>query len=250
MLAKRVIPVLLADGEKLVKGEHFDSRRVVGHVQQAARVHQMRGVDELMVFDVAATRDGRGPDIEFIYRLTTGCFMPVTVGGGVRTITHIRDLLRAGADKVAICTAAVENPEFIREASAKFGAQAIVVVVEIHDYGRVSFRNGRNVHTTCAGVPINYARYMESLGAGELVLNDVTRDGTMQGYDLDLIHEISYAVDIPVVACGGAGHYGHMLQAIQAGASAVAAGAMFQWTDATPREASQYLGMHGVPVRL
>jgi len=250
MLAKRVIPVLLADGDKLVKGERYDSRRVVGHVQQAARIHQMRGVDELIILDVAATREGRDPDLAFVERLTAGCFMPITVGGGVRTVEHIRDLLRAGADKVAICTAAVEDPDFIREASQRFGAQAIVVVLETTGpFWQITTRNGGKLHPD-RGNAVQCAKYVELLGAGELVLSSVDRDGMMQGYDTSLIHHVSREVDIPVVACGGAGHYRDMLEAIQAGASAVAAGAMFQWTDATPRGAVEYLGARGIPVRL
>ena len=248
MLAKRVIPLLLADGDKLVKGERYDSRRVVGHVQQATRVHQMRGVDELMIFDVSATADRTGPDYEFISRITAKCFMPITVGGGVKTCNQIRDLLRAGADKVAICSSAADDHEFVYEASRRFGAQAIVVVIETTASRQVTTHNGRKVYAEYDA--LGYARLLEHLGAGELVLSSVDRDGTMQGYDLDLLHEIANSVDIPVVACGGAGNYQHMLEAIQAGASAVAAGAMFQWTDATPRGAVEYLHQYNVPVRL
>ena len=250
MLAKRVIPVLLADGENLVKGERYDSRRIVGHVQQATKVHQMRNVDELLVLDVAATREGRGPDMEFVSRLTAGCFMPITVGGGVSTLEHIRDLLKSGADKVAVCSAAVENPDFIREAANKFGAQAITVIIETDSYfWQVTSRNGQRQHPECGGA-LNFAYLMASLGAGELVLASTDRDGLMQGYDLPLIHQVSQLVEVPVVACCGAGSYKHMLEAIEAGASAVAAGALFQWTDSTPHEAVEYLGRHGVPVRL
>lgn len=248
MLAKRVIPLLLTYGGRLVKGERYDSRRVVGHAQQATRVHQMRGVDELIIFDVAATHEGFGPDLNSISRITEGCFMPITVGGGVRTLEHIRDLLRAGADKVAICSAAADDHEFVYEASRRFGAQAIVVVIETTASRQVTTHNGRQAYVEYDA--LGYARLLEHLGAGELVLSSVDRDGTMQGYDLDLLHEIAYSVDIPVVACGGAGNYQHMLEAIQAGASAVAAGAMFQWTDATPRGAVEYLHQHNVPVRL
>lgn len=249
MLAKRIIPVLLADGSNLVKGQRMDSSRVVGHVQQAARVHQARGVDELLILDVSATREGRSPDMDFVSKLTAGCFMPVTVGGGIRTLREIKDLLRVGADKVAICTAAVENPEFINEASQCLGAQAIVVVIEADSSGQVTSHNGTVPHPELGGA-LEYAKRMEELGAGELIINSVDRDGMLCGYDLDLIQSVAQAVNIPVVACGGAGDYTDMLKAIKAGASAVAAGALFQWTDATPRGAALFLSKRNVEVRI
>jgi cyclase len=249
MLAKRIIPVLLADGNNLVKGQRMDSRRVVGHVQQAARVHQMRGVDELLILDVSATRENRGPDFEFVSVLTTGCFMPVTVGGGIRTLREIKDLLRVGADKVAICSTAVECPEFVNEASQCLGAQAIVVVIEATSSGQVTSHNGSVLHPELGSV-LEYAKCMEEQGAGELIINSVDRDGMMCGYDLDLIQSVAAAVAIPVVACGGAGSYHDMLGAIKAGASAVAAGALFQFLDCTPKNAAKYLADCGLEVRL
>lgn len=247
-LATRIIPVLLADGSKLVKGVGFDSQRVVGHVQQAARIHQARGVDELVILDVAATRAGRGPDFAFIERLTEGCFMPITVGGGVRSIDDIRGLLNAGADKVAICTAALHDPDFLRAASYRFGAQALMVSVDVAG-DCVTSHSGTKRHPEVGSV-VAYARQLEALGAGEILLNSVDRDGTMVGCDLDLIRAVAHAVDIPVVACGGAGSYAHMLGAVRAGASAVAAGAMFQFLDCTPRGAARFLSDNGVTARL
>lgn len=250
MLAKRVIPVLLADGDKLVKGQRFDSRRVVGHVQQAARVHQMRGVDELVIFDVAATRENRGPDLNLISKLTSGCFMPITVGGGVRSVKDVDDLLRAGADKVAICTAAARDHEFIYEATQHFGSQAIVGVIEHTTLmWQVSCNGGRSLCPTL-GDAVQFAKTLECLGVGELIMNCVDRDGMMNGYELGLIQAVSNTVDIPVVACGGAGCYNDLLQGIRAGASAVAAGALFQWTDATPRGAARFLFDNDITVRL
>lgn len=245
MLKVRVIPCLLADGSALVKGRGFDSWRRVGHVMQAARVHEARQVDELIILDIAATREGRGPNLELAAALTKDCFMPVAIGGGISTVEQIRDLLRAGADKVVIGTAALENPRIVVEASDKFGAQCITVAVDVKH---------RTVWGRCGTVdtgryPAEFARHMTEAGAGEIILNRIERDGTMEGYDLDLIRRVSGAVRIPVVAAGGCSGYPDMAEAISAGAHAVSAGALFQFTDATPKSAARYLAEHGFAAR-
>lgn len=232
MLAVRIIPTLLYRGATLVKGRQFRSWRSVGHVQQAARIHAMRGVDELCCLDIGATPEGRGPDFDLVEKLTDGNFCPVTVGGGVRTVEDVKLLLRAGADKVCIKSAYWSIPEFARA----FGSQAIVAAVDyIDSYRDVGIRN---------------AMAMEQGGAGEILLTSIDREGTMEGYDLDTIKAVSEAVSIPVIAHGGCGTYAHMLEAIQAGASAVAAGAMFQFSDNTPKGAAEYLAAKGIEVRL
>jgi cyclase len=236
-LAVRVIPTLLAKGKQLVKGRRFSADRVVGHVQQAARVHQARGVDELCILDVGATPAGRGPDFAAIEALTADCFMPLTVGGGIRTLNDIERLLRAGADKVAIKTAYQANFDFLNASAHRFGAQAIVVALDVCTEGRTT-------------LVLDLARDIEARGAGEILLTAMDREGTMEGYDLQLIHAVAHAVDIPVIAHGGCSSYQNMHEAIKAGASAVAAGALFQFTDATPRGAAEYLYMQGVEVRL
>jgi cyclase len=172
MAARRIIPTLLVRGRTLVKGERFDSWRSIGHALQAARVHARRQVDELLILDIAATAEGRGPNLQMVSELADGCFIPITVGGGVRSLHHIDALLRAGADKVAICTHATET--FLRSASDRFGRQAIVVVIE-HDDPR--FDIAAAVQNACA------------YGAGEVVLQSVQRDGTMEGYDLQAIRK-------------------------------------------------------------
>lgn len=234
-LAVRVIPTLLKRGAHLVKGKRFSADRVVGHVEQAARIHQARGVDELIILDVAATLAGRGPDFAAIESLTAKCFMPLTVGGGVRSITDVEDLLRAGADKVAIKTAYLRDPRFLMDAKKRFGSQAIVASVDWEG----SFLG---LETRCMA--------LAALGAGELLLTAVEREGTMEGYDLELIRTVANAVSIPVIAHGGCSGPEDMLKAIQAGASAVAAGALFQFTDWTPGACAGWLHDHGVEVRL
>lgn len=253
-LAKRIIPTLLCRGRKLVKGVAFDSWRSVGHAGQAVRIHQARGVDELVLLDIAATAEGRGPDLALVSELSGGCFMPLAVGGGVRTVQDVKDLLRAGADKVVVCTAAQQlgalpdRQEWLLKAMADtVGSQAIVAAIDVKD-GKV-WTNGGKVMADECGVPGNAAMLAE-MGAGEILLTSIDREGAMQGYDLDLIRAVTKAVSIPVIAHGGAGSYQHMLEAIEAGADAVAAGSIFLFTEASPRGAAEYLAQHGVEARV
>ena len=245
-LAKRVIPVMLVRGRTLVKGKAFDSWRSVGHAAQAARIHQARGVDELVLLDIAATPEGRGPDLGLVEELAADCFMPLAVGGGVRSLEDVRNLLKAGADKVVVCTAATRDPTFIAQVAHIAGRQALVVAIDVRE---------NLVHTHCGRQPTCYhpvwwALRAAARGAGEILLTDMDREGAMGGYNLELIRRVAEAVSIPVVAHGGAGNYEHMRAALQAGASAVAAGSLFQFEDATPRAAAQYLAQHGVEARI
>ena len=247
MLKTRVIPTLLSRGGELVKGRGFNSDRIIGRILQSAKVHQMRGVDELILLDIGATPEGRGPDFALIDDITSECFMPVTVGGGVRSIDDIRDLLRSGADKVAINTAAVRTPGIVQEASERFGAQAVVVSIDVKA-GEVSTRCGSEM----TGLdPVVWAKEVQRLGAGEIILCAVERDGMLEGYDRDLIDKVSRAVSIPVVASGGCSGYEDMADVLgTTQAHAVAAGALFQFCDATPKGAAEYLNARGFKVRL
>ncbi len=207
------------------------------------RLLERRDVDELIILDIAATPDERGPRFEEVKSLCENLFMPVTIGGGVRTLSDIRSLLAGGADKVAINTAT----DLVSEASRKFGAQAIVVSIDVR---------GGTVHTHCGRHdtgrnPVAYAVDMAQRGAGEILLTSIERDGTLQGYDVELIRNVSAAVDIPVIACGGAGTYAHMHEILSTTkAHAVAAGAMFQFCEATPKGAARHLHDEGHQVRL
>lgn len=245
-LAKRIIPSLLCRGRTLVKGVAFDSWRSVGHAAQAVRVHQARGVDELLLLDVAATAEGRGPDLSLVEELSEDCFMPLAVGGGVRTVQHVRDLLKAGADKVVVNSGAIEDPQLLRRLSDAVGSQAIVASIDVRE-GSVYGRCGTKLTKFH---PVWWALRCEARGAGEILLTSIEREGRLAGYDLTLIRWVSEAVGIPVIAAGGAGTYQHLLEGLEAGASAVSAGAMFQFTDATPKGAAQYLKEKGVEVRL
>jgi len=252
MLKLRMIPTLLYRDYGLVKGVAFDSWRHVGSLIQAVRVYNLRDVDELIFLDIAATREGHGPDFMLVDDFADDCRMPLTVGGGVRTAADVARLLAVGADKVAVNTAAVETEGLIGDIARRFGSQCVVVSIDfrLHDGGR------REVFT-CSGTrstgidPVHLARRAEELGAGEILLTSIDRDGTMEGYDIEAIRQVSDAVSIPVIASGGAGAYKHMLAAVtEGGASAVAAASIFHFTEQTPVEAKRYIGAHGVPVRL
>jgi cyclase len=246
-LAKRIIPSILVRGKTAYKGQRFDSTRSIGSALAIAQVHARRGVDELMILDISATAEGRGPDLDLVRELSEGCFIPITVGGGVRSLKDIDALLRAGADKVAICTKALEWMPFINEAADRFGGQAIVVSLDVR---------GNECWSCCGSQqhdswePSVMAQMVAGAGAGEILLTSIDRDGTMQGYDLDLIREVSTAVSIPVIASGGCGSYADMLAAFKAGADACASGAMFAFSDETPKGAARFLQQHGIPVRI
>lgn len=231
----------------MVKGKGFNSWRSVGHAVQAVRVHQNRFVDELFVLDISATDKGKGPDLKLVESFAEECFMPLTIGGGIRNIEDVARLIRQGADKVCIGTAAFNNPALIKEAADKFGSQAIVISIDVglDDYVYV---NSGKVKTHWR--PQDYALELERMGAGEILLNSIPREGTLSGYDLINIKVVNEAVAIPVVACGGAGTYEHMAEALRYGAHAVAAGAMFQFTDATPQGAAEWLSKQGFAMRV
>ncbi len=252
MLKTRIIPTLLFKGLGLVKGVGFNSGRRVGACLQTIRVYNLREVDELIFLDIAATPNGTRPHLQEIDELADNCFMPMTVGGGVRSLDDVRDLLAVGADKVAINTAAIETPELIRAAAAEFGAQCIVVSIDVRRSG-----DGRpEVVTRCGQQrtgrdPVEWAKTVEHLGAGEILLTSVDRDGTMTGYEIDLVRDVSAGVSIPVIASGGCGNYQHMADVLATtGASAVAAASIFHFTEQTPREAKRFLAKRGVPVRM
>lgn len=238
MLAKRIIPTILVRGQTAYKGPGFGPQctRSVGSALAIARTHARRGVDELLILDIAATAEGRGPDLALVTALADGCFIPITVGGGVRSLEDIDALLRAGADKVAICSAVRDDMSLLMLARDRFGAQALVAVIEHTD----------ETWDDTLSIAID----MEDAGAGEILLQSTTREGRMEGYDLETIAMVSAAVNVPLIASGGAGDYSDMLRAIQDGADACAAGAMFQFTDTTPRGCAQLLKREGIEVRL
>lgn len=244
-LAHRVIPTILCRGRSMVKGKRFDSWRSVGVAAQAVRIHQARGVDEVCLLDIGATLEGRGPDLSLVEELSDVLFAPLAVGGGIRSVQDVRALLNAGADKVVIGTGAM--PRFLREVSDVVGTQAIVVAIDADDRGRAYARCGTEALDLEAGA---LAAMAQASGAGELLITSIPREGTLEGYDLGLIATIARLVDVPVIAHGGCSGYADMKAAIEAGASAVAAGALFQFTDATPKDAARYLQSKGIEARV
>lgn len=244
-LATRIIPLILHSHGCMVKGIKFQSWRITGNPLQAARIHQARGCDELLFLDVAATPEGRGPDLAAVEAITGQCFMPITGGGGVTSLDDVQGLLRHGADKAAIGAACHRVKGLVRRCADVVGRQAIVVVIETES-GKTHVPN----YDWPSLDPVDWAIYLEQEGAGEILLMARDRDGTCEGYDLSTIEAVARAVDVPVIAAGGAGKYEHLEQAIQSGADAVAAGAMFQWTDHTPKGAAQYLAAHGIEARV
>lgn len=226
MIATRVIPTLLMNKGQLVKGPKFNCQRRVGSPRQAVSIHNLRNVDELILLDINATT----PDLETIRSVTDVAFMPLTIGGGVRKIEDIRNLLNAGADKISIRTAI----DLIKPAADKFGNQCIVASIDAHEGEDVCDR----------------AKALATEGAGEILLTSIDRDGTFEGYDLKLIESVSRAVSVPVIASGGCGEYEHMAQALNAGAHAVAASSIFLFCDMTPKGAAEYLASKGFRMRL
>lgn len=251
MLKVRVIPTLLWKNFGLVKGVGFDSWRRVGPVLPAIKVYNTRDVDELVLVDILASQEGSCPDDDSIRDFSEECFVPLTIGGGITDIVQIQRLLRAGADKISINSTAYINPELIDDAAKRFGTQCVVASIDTRRMDDGSHRCFSHSGTRATDrSPVQWARELESRGAGEILITSIDLDGTMQGYDLELIEKVASAVNLPVIASGGAGNYEHMRQAIQeAGASAVAAASIFHFTEQTPAEAKKALAAAGIPVR-
>ena len=253
MLKTRIIPTLLYKNLTLVKGVSFDSWRRVGSVMQAVKVYNIREVDELVFLDITATGAQRKPDFRLVDDFADECFMPLTVGGGVNELEDVRQLLKVGSDKVSINSASITNPELIREASNVFGAQCIVVSIDVKKNKKEKkYEVYSHSGTKPTGIdPINHAIKVEKLGAGEILLTSIENDGTMNGYDLEVTKKIAEEVSIPVIASGGAGNYKHMLEVLKIkGVNAAAAASIFHFTEQTPLEAKKYLKNKGMTVRV
>ena len=253
MLTKRIIPCLDVKDGRVVKGVSFVNLRDAGDPVEVATVYDREGADELCFLDITASHENRKTIIDVVERTAARVFMPVTVGGGVRTLDDIRNLLNAGADKVSINTAAVQRPEFVKEAAERFGTQCIVVAI---DAKRGASKNQWEVFTHGGRKPtgldaIEWAKRMESYGAGEILLTSMDQDGQQTGYDLGLTATVSERVTIPVIASGGVGTLEHLFDGFMKGkADAVLAASIFHFRTYTIPQAKAYLRERGVPVRL
>lgn len=295
MLAKRIIPCLDVHGGRVVKGVNFVNLRDAGDPVDIAARYEQEGADELVFLDITASHEERDIMLDVVARTSEVCFMPLTVGGGIRTLDDIRELLKAGCDKVSINSAAVKDPDFVREAALRFGSQCIVVNIDPRRVGsgewavgsgeapkfsehlrvverplptKESFGKGLatlnpqpstcfwDVHINGGRIPtgldaVAWAKEVERLGAGEIVLTSMDADGTKDGFDIEITRAVADAVEIPVVASGGAGSPEHMTEAVTAGnASASLAASIFHYGEYTIAETKEHMAKHGVPVRL
>jgi cyclase len=251
MLAKRVIPCLDVKDGRVVKGVQFVNLRDAGDPVEAAIAYDAQGADELVFLDITASHENRDIMLEVVARTAEGIYMPLTVGGGVRSIDDVRTLLRAGADKVSLNTAALQRPELIREAAERFGSQCIVVAIDarIRDGGWEVYTHGGRRPT--GRDALEWAREATRLGAGEILLTSMDRDGTKDGYDLELTRAIATGVDVPVIASGGAGSLEHLWEGlVEGGADAVLAASIFHFGIHTIAEAKAALRERGVAVRI
>jgi len=251
MLKNRIIPCLDVKNGRVVKGINFVDLKDAGDPVEQAKIYSDGGADEICFLDITASNENRDTIYDVVERTSKKCFVPLTVGGGVRGVEDINKLLNCGADKVSINTAAVQNPKMIIESSKKFGSQCIVVAIDAKKNGNkweVFTHGGRNNTSLDA---IEFAKKMEENGAGELLVTSMDRDGTQIGYDNDLMFKISSTVNIPVIASGGVGNLDHLVDGIKLGnASAVLAASIFHYGTHSINEAKQYLNSKGIPVRI
>ncbi len=254
-LAKRIIPCLDVDNGRVVKGVQFVDIRDAGDPVEVARRYDEEGADEITFLDITASHEDRETTIHTVERMASEVFIPLTVGGGVRTLEDVRALLRAGADKVAINSAAVSNPEFVRQAAEKFGSQCIVVAIDAKRVDGSDDEPSWEIFTHGGRKPtglnvVAWAKKMASYGAGEILLTSMDRDGTKNGFDLGLTKAVSDAVGIPIIASGGVGNLQHLVDGVlQGGADAVLAASIFHFSEYSIAEAKSFMAGQGVEVR-
>ena len=251
MLKSRIIPCLDVKNGRVVKGINFVDLKDAGDPVEQAKIYSDGGADEICFLDITASNENRETIYDVVERTSKKCFVPLTVGGGVRSVEDIKKLLNCGADKVSINTAAVENPRVIEESSKKFGSQCIVVAIDAkkkNDKWEIFTHGGRNNSGINA---LEFAKKMENSGAGELLVTSMDRDGTQVGYDNELMSNITALVNIPVIASGGVGNLDHLVDGIKLGnASAVLAASIFHYGKHSVKEAKEYLDSKGIPVRI
>lgn len=251
MLKVRIIPTLLYKDFGLVKGVGFDSWRRIGPVLPAVKIFNSREVDELIFLDITSTNKGINPDYESISELSKFCFVPLTVGGGINSIEQVDKLIEIGADKVSINSASYENPQIISKVANRFGKQCVVASIDVRFENNewICYKNSGLERTN--KTPLEWSKELESLGAGEILITSIERDGMMKGYDQELISLLTTNLRIPVIASGGAGPFDDLYLAVsQSKASALAAASIFQFTENTPNDIKNFLRTKNIPVRL
>ncbi len=251
MLTKRIIPCLDVTGGRVVKGTKFLHLRDAGDPVECAKAYDAQGADELVFLDITASSDNRATMVGVVERTASECFMPLTVGGGIRAVGDMRVMLNAGADKVSVNTSAIQRPELVSEGAERFGSQCIVVAIDARrrpEGGWTVYTHGGRNPTELEAVA--WARRVEELGAGEILLTSMDADGTKEGYDMELVRSVGDAVGIPVIASGGAGKLEHMADVLlHAGADAVLAASIFHFGEYTVGDVKRFLASRGVPVR-
>ncbi len=253
MHTKRIIPCLDVHAGRVVKGVNFVNLQDAGDPVEIAKAYNSAGADELVFLDITASSDARETVVDMVRKVAEQVFIPFTVGGGIRTVEDFRTLLREGADKISVNSSAIDNPELIREAADKFGSQCVVVAIDVKKRADGSgwnvFKLGGRLDTGLDA--IEWAKKVEGLGAGEILLTSMDGDGTKAGYDLEITRAVAESVNIPVIASGGAGECAHFLEALTTGkADAALAASLFHFKELEIREVKEYLDEHGVPVRL
>lgn len=251
MLKVRIIPVLLLSGDRMVKGKQFDNYRDTGDPVSASKIYNTQYVDELVFLDINASNEGRSADVNIIKKVSKVCQMPFTIGGGVNSIASVRELLLAGADKVVINTAAINNPELIEQSSEKFGSQCIIVGID------VKLENGEYIVYSNSGkikhesiTLIDHIEMMEKAGAGEFFINAIHKDGMMDGYDSELIELVLKKSNIPVIFCGGAGNFQHLVEGYKTeGVDALAMSSIYHFGDNNPIRARMHLKNNKIPIK-
>lgn len=249
MLKKRLITTMLWNGITLVKGNNFNNSRRAGSPITTIKIYNSRDVDEILFLNIVKSSSGEQFDYNFIRQLTDECYVPITIGGGIKKVYEITDLLFAGADKILINTEAYNNLNLINEAAKKFGSQTIVLGI---DYKKLNKKNVCYSHSGTKNQkidPLSWAKKCVDYGAGEIILTSIDHDGLMMGYDLEFLNKFTKEVKVPVVVSGGAGNYEHFFSAFTNGASAVAAASMYHFTEKTPNEGKRFLLKKNIPVR-
>ncbi len=251
MLKNRIIPCLDVKDGRVVKGVNFENLIDAGDPVSQARFYYEQGADELCFLDITASSENRSAIFDTVKKVASVCFIPLTVGGGIRTIDDFHKLLLSGADKVSVNSAAIKNPDLITQASNKFGAQCVIVAIDAKKNAAGNYEifthGGRNATGIDA---IEWAKKVVSLGAGELLVTSMDKDGTKSGYDLELIEKITAAVSVPVIASGGVGNLQHLADGIKAGANAALAASIFHFKEYSVRQAKEFLAEQKIPVRL